>query len=234
MKVIGLCGPKQSGKDTTLGFLKELFPSIIHVSLANKLKDVCSDVFDISRVVFDDQSLKEVPFSYFGRKVTFDGFRMAQILTRFGLEEKIIFEETKIDRFMEKNSDLVFNSARHIAQFIGTEVLREFGNPEIHCQKLMQKMEENPEALFCITDVRFINEIEYFKCLLQDNFFSIYIERPSVEKNITPSSHVSEKETLSLKELALTKLDNSGTIEGLGKRIQCLELRIKRMLSLGV
>ena len=60
--VFGLIGAKTSGKSTVAGMLKDMFPTAREVAFADKLKNVCAEIFELKREQFDRQDLKEVWF----------------------------------------------------------------------------------------------------------------------------------------------------------------------------
>lgn len=61
MRFVGLVGYKQSGKTTVLKYLEKNYDAQ-EIMLAGHLKDVCAEVFNLPRVSFEDQNLKEKPF----------------------------------------------------------------------------------------------------------------------------------------------------------------------------
>ena len=61
IRLLGVCGPKESGKDSAVAFIQEKM-DVYRVGLADKLKDCCSLIFDISRPLFDDRKRKEHKF----------------------------------------------------------------------------------------------------------------------------------------------------------------------------
>ena len=113
MKVIGLTGFAKSGKSTAAEILKSLGGQ--EVAFAKHLKDVCSVVFNVPREHFDDQNFKEVPF------------RTNRLISSADTDEILKYFEIP-DRFMPQtalaHSGTILKSPRHVAQYIGTEVLR--------------------------------------------------------------------------------------------------------------
>ena len=60
--IVAFSGVKFSGKDTTAeGLIR--FHKFKRIGLADKLKDICSDIFNISRQDMDNPALKESPFT---------------------------------------------------------------------------------------------------------------------------------------------------------------------------
>jgi len=206
--IIGLVGVKQSGKSTATNIIKKYFPFAEESALADKLKNTCADVFELKREQFDLQELKEVPF------------KTPIILT----EEKIkdILESFKIKgvniKITCKNViNMELTSPRHIAQIIGTEVLRQAGKPSVHCDNV----DLTKSNVMIISDVRFHNELDYFNNKDKFDFIPLYLHRKLAESKVTEKSHQSEKEVFEFRDKCL-KLDNNSTLEDLERQILCV------------
>jgi len=182
--VIGLAGVKTSGKSTVTSMIQEFIAEAKEAALADKLKNVCAKVFDIPRSTFDLQEYKEIPFSVFNMTRTLAKKDIADILFLFKVEFTNELHLTLKDLY---GMDL--KSARHIAQIVGTEVLRATGNANIHCDNVPL----NESGITIISDVRFPNEYEYFSNSKDVNFIPLYISRRKAEKHVTPESHASER-----------------------------------------
>ena len=129
--VIGLVGVKTSGKSTTANIMKKIFQDdVIEAALADKLKNVCSEIFNVPREHFDRQDLKEIPFS---SNKTLTKETISLVLTGFGIKET-----EDLLNFYNKNNiiDKQLSSPRQIAQIVGTEVLRAAGDEDIHCKNV--------------------------------------------------------------------------------------------------
>src|SRR3989304_537110 len=59
MSIIGIVGKSGSGKTTAANIIKELFPAYTIVSFADKIKKVCSIVFDEDINLYYDENTKQ-------------------------------------------------------------------------------------------------------------------------------------------------------------------------------
>jgi len=212
--IIGLVGVKQSGKSTTASIIKKYYPNAKETALADKLKDVCADVFGLSRECFDDQRYKEIPFKVFKIKKILELCDIIDVLALFGIRMTCDLEY----KYREQGLiNMELESPRHIAQIIGTQILRQAGDSDIHCRNV----DLNGDFL-TIGDVRFVNEFDYFYNKAGINFIPIYISRDSAEAQVTENSHISEREVFLFRDKCI-RLDNNGTLED-------LEINIKQIL----
>jgi len=198
--VIGLAGVKTSGKSTVSGMIKEILPNTLEAALADKLKNTCAQVFDLDREQFDRQDLKEVPFD---APKTLGVYDVGAILESFNIH----MSKREIGSTF-KVIGLGLTSPRHIAQIVGTEILRNAGDEFVHCKNI--KMNENGTTI--ISDLRFPNEYAYFKDNKDILFLPLYISREEAEKHVTPDSHPSEKCVFEFNERCIL-IDNNGTLE---------------------
>lgn len=195
--IIGLSGAKGSGKTTAFTYLNQAYGAV-EVSLANKLKDVCSDVFDIPRDWFDSPDHKETPLATPAVLALDD---METILKRF------FIEDPRRDSGWKKLRGTVLETPRKIAQFIGTELLRTYGGENIHCEQSLIGVKGD---LLVVTDIRFPNEASYFKSL--GNFVLISIVNDKAEAAAEKDSHSSEAFLQDLKKEATFVVKNNGTM----------------------
>jgi len=205
--VIGLAGVKTSGKSTVANIIKGI-SGAQEAALADKLKNTCAEAFGLTRDDFDSQALKEVPFSS-AKLVTRTNIRT--ILNCFGLD---LFLSEKLTH-LEGTS---METPRRIAQFVGTEVLRSLGNPDIHCESVNLS-----DGVTVISDMRFPNEYDYFDRMDNINFIPLYIARDEAEAEVTSDSHPSETSVFLFSDKC-EKIDNNGTLSD-------LELNIKTYLE---
>lgn len=178
--VIGLAGVKTSGKSTVANIIKKYLYNVQEAALADKLKNTCAEVFGLERKQFDLQELKEVPFEV---PKTLGLYEVGAILESFG-----VYMDT---REIDSKFDVIgmeLKSPRHIAQIVGTEVLRAAGDEFIHCKNVPV----NKNGITIISDLRFPNEYEYFSKAEDVHFIPIYIQRDEAEKHVTKDSHPSE------------------------------------------
>ena len=209
--VILLCGVAQSGKSTIATMLNGIFKGEVNeVALANKLKKVCSERFDLPLETFSDQRYKEIPFSIFNFPVVLYHSIFRDILDDFNIKPTVDGKELthkEIYELWERDYNYYeFTSARHIAQFVGTELLRKFGGPDIHCQNVELK-----DGINVITDCRFSNEFDYFTNIEDMVVVPIYLDRKVAESRVNENSHQSEKEVFLFRHKC-DQLDNNKSL----------------------
>jgi len=206
--IIGLIGVKQSGKSTVCNIIKKYIPNAKESALADKLKNVCADVFGLKREQLDLQELKEVPFDK-PKRLTSDS--IVRVLIAFGIK----YEDMDLGKIYKSVVNMDLLTPRHIAQIVGTEVLRQAGDKDVHCKNV-----DIDGDLIIISDVRFKNELDFFSDKNKFNFTPFYIHRKEAEKHVTENSHRSEKEVLEFCHKCV-QIDNNSTIDDLEKQIKC-------------
>lgn len=181
--IIGLSGVKESGKTTVSSILQKKLKNVKEVAIADKLKNTCAEVFNLDRSDFDDQNKKEKKFKDY--KIL-DSKKIVKILNLYGIEV------SNFDLLMDitaKYNHSKLESPRHIAQYVGTEFLRNYISPDVHCESV------NLSSTYTIVpDIRFQNEFEYFSNQKDAEYIPLYIHRKSAEAKVTKDSHISEKE----------------------------------------
>lgn len=208
--VIGLAGVKTSGKSTVADMVRKYLGDTAKESaLANKLKDVSAQVFEVPRSHFDDQSVKEVPFETGPRHLTISS--ICKILDLFSVD----YGQRLLDSFLAAGVvNMPLETPRKIAQIVGTEVLRATGDEDIHCKN----MPMNDNGVTIVSDLRFPNEFSYFNDLEDINFVAIYVQRDEAESVVTEDSHPSEKCVFEFSGKCV-KLDNNGTFDELDANV---------------
>jgi hypothetical protein len=214
--VIGLAGVKTSGKSTVAEMIKELLGSeysVLESALADKLKNVSGEVFDVPRDYFDNQDFKEVDLE---TPRTLSEQSIQQILNLFNVE----VTEDLMQKY--RNSGVIgmeLKTPRKIAQIVGTEVLRATGNEDIHCEN----MPVNEGGITIVSDLRFPNEFEYFhkQNFLGVRFIPLHIKRDEAEAKVTPDSHPSETSLFKFCHQCVT-LPNNGSLEDLRESVETI------------
>ena len=202
--IIGIAGVKTSGKSTVATIIQQFIPAT-EAALADKLKNTSANVFDLKRIDFDSQDIKEVPFTI-PKILSSDNIRA--IIESFNIQmDDFEFKERFAGLF-----GMSLTTPRQIAQVVGTEILREAGGKDIHC---------NNVPLSCdtviISDLRFPNEFNYFDSLNKERyrFIPLYIARDIAESVVDPkTSHASETSVFIFRDKCV-KVDNNGSIEEL-------------------
>lgn len=201
--VFGITGVKTSGKSTVSEMIRSCVAGAKESALADKLKNVSAEAFDIPRDHFDDQSIKEVPF------ITGPKFLTKEIIDHILLEFNITISEIQLNDVFQKLRYITLETPRRIAQIVGTELLREFGGEDIHCDNV--KIYD--EGITIISDIRFPNEFNYFNNKDDVKFIPLYIQRDMAEKEVDmEKSHPSETLVFTFCKKCV-KIDNNGTLE---------------------
>ena len=214
--IIGLAGVKTSGKSTVANIIKNIMGgramghNVQEAALADKLKNVCSLVFNVPRENFDRQDLKEVPFE---TPKFLTESKIFSILEMFNVDPTDIL----IGQYYKKLIvDMELKSPRQIAQVVGTEVLRETGDEDIHCKNLNL----NEDGITIVSDLRFPNEFNFFNRtkLMGYQFLPLYIQRDEAEQHVTENSHPSETSVFKFSSQCL-EVPNNGSLIGLENKI---------------
>lgn len=198
MKVIGLTGFAKSGKSTAAEILKQMGGQ--EVAFAKHLKDVCAVVFDINRRHFDDQSFKEVRFA---QPVVLWPKNVCDILDYFEVAKRFYPEA------MLKHKMVKLTSPRHVAQYVGTELLRSI-DENIHIKMAFKLNEGKKDGFLVCSDVRFENELKAVKDA-QGVVFGI--SREAAQPADLVNLHPSEKEIPDLIKLSTIVVRNESSIE---------------------
>jgi len=216
-KIVAFCGVKRSGKTTAYESIKSNYPNVREITLAKKIKDVCSEIFDMDRESFDDQKLKEkkleTPFFL-------EESHLNAILKAYGLEENVQYTYFQNIR---PHIGKVCYSRRELLQYVGTEVLRTVDS-DIHCKAAIQDIPE--DGLFIVTDLRFPNELKFFKNL-NFEFYPFYIKREAAEVVALKDKHPSEQLVFETAKGCIEILNNSDLLDF---QIRVVEL-IRNILS---
>ena len=175
--LIGLCGAKGSGKTTAFNAIKKVNNEISEITLANKLKNVCSEVFEIPRNHFDSHKYKEKELN---NKIALDRDSVIRIFNAYELHVP--------DEIVDSHIGKILTTPRHIAQYVGTEVLRSIYN-HIHCDVAIKNVKSD---IAIVTDLRFPDEIVFFKAHAP-NFIPIYIKNVYAESLAGNDQHESER-----------------------------------------
>lgn len=203
MIIFAFTGVKGSGKTTSSEILKDLQPLVQEITLAKRLKDASSAVFGIERTMFDNPRVKEKDLP---SPVYLDDKNLKQIFDFYKVT-------ANYDKHIRPHIGTVLETPRRVAQFIGTEVLRNY-EEDIHCIGATLDMTE--DGIYVVTDMRFVSEFTYFQKNFGTSFYPYYIQNALAERKV--DNHPSEMQVFEVAKLC-TKLTNNGTMEDLKKRI---------------
>lgn len=135
------------------------------------------------------------------------------ILTKNRVKAILVGFSVYSDENLNKTSHLwgtVLTSPRHIAQFVGTDLLRNCIDPDIHLKIAAGKM--NSSKINVVSDIRFKNEYDFFEKTIP-GFFSMYINRPEVIPVDLESAPASERFVPEIGRGCHTSIINNGEKE---------------------
>lgn len=197
--VIGLVGAKGAGKTTAFKAIQRNFEGVVEVTLAGKLKDTCAKVFSIPRDHFDSHDFKEKDLEV---PAHIDIDKVTECLRDFYPEDEYHID---FNLYVRPHLGKVLYTPRQIAQYVGTEVLRAM-NPDIHCLAATKGLEG---SVFVVTDMRFPNEMDFFKNDPTAKFNAIYIKNSRAEVTASGDLHPSERHLYDLAKLSYPIINES-------------------------
>jgi len=116
-------------------------------------------------------------------------------------------------------------TVRKLLQFIGTELFRENIDDAIWVKSLWYKIQNDPKNRYVISDIRFPNELKFFKKhAKKSEFLCVKVVRPGYTGNVGLKGHASEAYDLK----GDIKIINDGSIEDLYNRVDKLVDRRKK------
>lgn len=178
--IIAFAGKKFAGKDVAAEALIDRH-KFKRIGLADKLKDITADVFQIDRTAMDNPDLKEKPFS---KPIE---IRSSHIHDLFEIleEDGFFVSEDAYRAVCHEFCAKPLTSLRNALQVVDTDICRNYIADDIWLQ-YFAKATANETGDIVVTDARFPNERKFLRdrgailCLLN---------RPSIESTDT---HVSE------------------------------------------
>ena len=199
--VIAFCGSKGAGKSTS----SVLFNTVARleteeIAIAGHLKTSCAEAFLLSMNLFLDPTLKEVELENF---IVLDKANIESVLTLFDIKD------FNYNSHVRPHIGRIIRTPRGLLQYIGTEVLHPI-DPLIHAKIAIKN--KNPNKLTTITDLRFVEEFNFFKTQLGDNFTPVYVKNSKAEIAASVDPHPSERQ-LALFKNKCYLLDNEHSID---------------------
>jgi hypothetical protein len=181
--IVAFSGVKFSGKDTAAEGLIRTH-KFKRLGLADKLKDICSDVFNIPREHMDDPTLKEASFTAAISIGPVHIDSLLRTLSRDGYDfEFHSTYELLCKNFMGKK----LTTIREVLQVVGTDICRNYIKDDIWLQYCKTTITTHDGDLV-ITDARFQNEREFLSEL---GAVMILVVRPGFDNK---STHISENQ----------------------------------------
>lgn len=180
MIIIGIGGEKHAGKNTAAQALVEQH-GFKEISFAAPLKHLCSEATGIPYIRFDDNNLKDVPFT---NQMMFGYSDIVNLVK----SAPIVLTQDQCDKLVDRavNECPTFSTPRQILQYVGTELFRECVDTNYWCNVLAQEVKKYEKVV--IPDVRFANERSIIRSLNGD---LILIKRESLASS---DGHISENQ----------------------------------------
>lgn len=202
--IIGLIGAKGAGKTTAYEAICEV-QKVEEFTLAEKLKNVCSQVFEVERKAFDSHKLKE---KFFITPKLLSENLIRQIYSQYNIEPNY-------DSHIRPHIGTLLNTPRQVVQYVGTELLRAY-DPDIHCKGVIRGAKQKVGV---VTDIRFPNEYIYFFKNFQ-KFIPIYIKNSAAEIAASKDQHPSEIHTGSLAKKAMITVENDKDLQTFKNKVR--------------
>lgn len=181
--IIAFSGVKFAGKDTAAEGLIRSY-GFKRIGLADRLKDICSHVFDIPREDMDNPSKKELLFTI---PITINPDHIKHLLELLSYDEFVFSFEDTCKAICKNFIGKILTSIRDTLQTVGTDICRAFIQDDIWLAYVKHSI-NNSKVPIVITDARFQNERDYLKSL---GAILVLVKRPGCESN---SSHISENQ----------------------------------------
>lgn len=176
--IVSLSGNKGVGKDVIANILVKDF-KYVKISLADPLKHLSAEVFDVPVEDFYDEVKKETKFTH---PIILNEKHLGLMLNVIENKWEFPVSEASKEKLLARIGT-EFTSPRTILQLLGTEIIRGSIDNEIFL-KLADKRIENL-ADVVIADVRFEEEREWAR---SKDALMCYINRPKVNTD----THISE------------------------------------------
>ena len=172
MKLIGLMGNRKSGKDTFIDMVHKIYPDLIiqRIAFADRLKKICSKLFNIDLVYFIEQELKEKNFTIkifgfeFKKSKRFSYQTYEKLINILKTEDNI--ELTAFQKYcLRQYIGRKFSTPRAMLQCIGTDILRDIVNKNFHVNTVKDFIKRHKDFVdfIFVSDVRFLNEADLIK-----------------------------------------------------------------------
>jgi hypothetical protein len=181
--IIAFSGSKFAGKDTAAEVLINKF-KFERIGLADKLKDMCSEVFEINRQDMDNPDLKEKAFEDVITISSGHVHRISLFFDNIGF----FFEDFKYKDICKDFIGKNLTSIRNMLQVVGTDICRTHLKDDIWLDCVVGRINSQKDKSFVITDARFKNERKF---LQEAGATLILVKRPGFEPS---DGHISENQ----------------------------------------
>lgn len=205
--ILAFCGSKGSGKSTSAEMFKELYTGPMEeLAFAGRLKEVCSQVFELPMENFLDPKLKEKELDKY---INLTPLKIEQVFRLFDVPNQ------DYDTFIRPHLGKVFETPRQVLQYVGTELLQKV-NRAVHSNQMLKL--KSPEKLTVVTDLRFFHEYELLKT--GPNFFiPVLIKNDGASLIAASDTHPSETDLRKFERDCLV-IENNGTLSELREKLK--------------
>jgi len=159
---------------------------------------------------------KDTIGNYLVEKYGFERIALADPIKRLVKDVFVLDDHTVYDRNARELPLEQWNgwTVRKLLQYIGTELFRDHIDDKIWVKSLWYRIKDSKDN-YVISDLRFRNELEFFKDNAGKNFISIKVIRPGHDGNVGIPGHASEAYDLETE----FKVYNDTTFEALYSQI---------------
>lgn len=169
---------------------------------------------------------KDTIGDYLVEKFAFKKISLADPIKRlvkdvFALDDHTVYDRIAREQPLERWPEW---TVRKLLQFIGTELFRMQIDDSIWVKSLWYKIQDDRENNYVVSDIRFANELDYFRKISEEGgFYCIKVVRPGQNGMVGIQGHASESYDLDGDFL----INNDETIENLYNKIDNLMKELK-------
>ena len=205
--VIGLIGVRGAGKELACDLIKDIIPEAVSCALADKTKDICSELFGIPRALFDQEGAEDHEL---GRLVYINRGDLAAIPKAYGIA-------TVPEAFNRQHVGRVLTTPKQILHYVNDVILRTL-KATIHCEQLLHA--QTADTLI-ITDLLYTTDFDYFDQAPDIRFRSVYIQSTQAEHAVAAHRQIEGTHVAELGKRALITIHNNSTVEAFEQTINC-------------
>jgi len=118
-----------------------------------------------------------------------------------------------------------------LLQIVGTDFIRNrvFEYWHVMAAFSSKALDDLDGSTYCVTDIRFPNELKYLQDKFGEDFEAYYVERPKAEKALESATHVSELGIKDLKALIPKNniIKNDKTLKALEESLSSITSALK-------
>lgn len=177
LEIYGITGDKFHGKDTFSNFVKAFDNDFVILHFADRLRDICEDVFGITQDLMLNPGNKEKPFEV---NINIDDY-LGPLSKATGLNLKSL--------------GLVADCPRTLLKYVGTDYVRSVRDSYWR-DVIVSQIKDNSITKALISDTRFLNEAD----VLRQEFNAKIIRITRLDLPDSGDGHISEVESKMIRE----------------------------------